>query len=92
MDDTFDFWRIAAIEPERRLTLLAEMKTPGCAVLEFTLTPRPAGGTVVTTQARFRPEGLAGRLYWAALVPVHAVIFHGMTRTIIERAKVRGNR
>ena len=33
--DAIDFWRVAAVEPGRRLTLVAEMKLPGSAVLEF---------------------------------------------------------
>ena len=29
--DTLDFWRVVAVEPGRRLTLLAEMRLPGTA-------------------------------------------------------------
>jgi hypothetical protein len=46
--DGLDFWRVVAVEPPRRLLLLAEMKAPGDALLEFTLQPegprRVAGG------------------------------------------------
>jgi hypothetical protein len=36
--DTVDFWRVAAFEVERRLRLVAEMKLPGRAWLEFEVT------------------------------------------------------
>jgi hypothetical protein len=32
--------------------------------------------------ATFRPLGVWGRLYWYALVPVHAVVFGGMARRL----------
>ncbi len=33
--DGLDFWRVVAVEPNQRLLLLAEMKAPGDALLEF---------------------------------------------------------
>ncbi len=33
--DEIDFWRLVAVEPRNRLTLLAEKKLPAAAVLEF---------------------------------------------------------
>ena len=38
--DALDFWRVVrAWKPGRRLTLLAEMKLPGIAILEFEVAP-----------------------------------------------------
>lgn len=37
--DALDFWRVLDIREEKRLLLLAEMRLPGEALLEFTLTP-----------------------------------------------------
>ncbi|MCK7495626.1 MAG: DUF2867 domain-containing protein [Comamonadaceae bacterium] len=34
LGDAVDFWRVVALEPGRRLTLLAEMKLPGSAALD----------------------------------------------------------
>ncbi|MCK7579757.1 MAG: DUF2867 domain-containing protein [Chromatiales bacterium] len=37
--DVVDSWRVIALEPGRRLTLLMEMKAPGAGVLEFVVQP-----------------------------------------------------
>src|SRR6187397_766973 len=84
--DTLDFWRVEAYEPGRRLRLAAEMKVPGRAWLEFEVVP-DGGGAVLHQTAVFEPAGLSGLVYWYALLPVHAVIFGGMLRTIAQRAE-----
>ena len=84
--DTLDWWRVKAVEPGRRLTLLAEMKLPGSAVLEFVVTPDRDGSRIVT-HAHFHPAGMPGLLYWYALWPVHGRIFGGLTRAIAARAE-----
>jgi hypothetical protein len=83
--DTLDFWRVDAFEPGRRLRLAAEMKLPGRAWLEFEAVPE-GSGTIIHQTAVFDPIGLAGLLYWYALVPVHGVIFGGMLREIARLA------
>ncbi|MDA0256491.1 MAG: SDR family oxidoreductase [Chloroflexi bacterium] len=85
--DALDFWRVVAIEPGRRLTLLAEMKLPGAAVLEFTVEESEGGGSSLRTDARFHPAGTLGLLYWYALTPIHGALFSGQTRRICERAE-----
>ncbi|SFW89007.1 SDR family oxidoreductase [Chitinophaga sancti] len=76
--DHVDFWRVIyASKKERRLLLYAEMKLPGEAWLEF----RIEDGVVWQT-ATFRPHGLAGRLYWYAVLPFHYFIFNGMINKI----------
>ena len=78
--DTLDFWRVMyANRNESRLLLYAEMKLPGEAWLEF----RIEGNTVYQT-ATFRPLGIAGRLYWYAVLPFHYFIFNGMIRKIAQ--------
>jgi hypothetical protein len=37
--DALDFWRVLEIDAPHRLLLVAEMKTPGEALLEFQITP-----------------------------------------------------
>ena len=83
--DALDFWRVTGIESDRRLQLRAEMKLPGEALLEMELEPRDDGYTRLVQTARFRPRGLAGLLYWLAVLPFHGVVFRGMLRGI-ERA------
>lgn len=69
--DALDFWRVLEVEPPHRLLLLAEMKLPGEAVLEFHLTPQGDGQVELIQTARFLPRGLAGIGYWYSLVPFH---------------------
>ena len=83
--DALDFWRVVGVEPGRRLTLLAEMKLPGIAILEFEVAAAGAGSRVVTS-AHFHPAGAVGLLYWYALWPVHKRIFAGLTDAIVARA------
>lgn len=83
--DVIDAWRVIAMQPGERLTLLMEMKAPGAGVLEFTV--RESGDVrQVAVNAFFHPAGVWGLLYWYALQPFHAFIFRGMTRVIIARA------
>lgn len=84
--DALDFWRVDAYEPGRRLRLAAEMRVPGRAWLEFTVLPE-RGGARIQQAATFEPSGLAGLLYWYALLPVHAIIFGGMLREIARQAE-----
>jgi len=80
--DALDFWRVLEVEPNRRLLLLAEMKTPGEALLEIKLTPTAGDRTELQLLSRFLPRGLAGILYWYILYPFHEWVFHGMLAAI----------
>jgi hypothetical protein len=62
------------------------MKVPGRAWLEFTVIPRPGGGSRLMQRAIFFPSGLGGRLYWAAVLPFHGFIFTGMARSMAKTA------
>jgi hypothetical protein len=82
--DALDFWRVlVADKQEKRLLLYAEMKLPGEAWLEFRVCKDAEGKTFLQQTATFRPQGLLGRLYWYAVLPLHAFIFPGMARRII---------
>jgi uncharacterized protein YbjT (DUF2867 family) len=76
--EALDFWRVTAWERDRRLELRAEMKLPGQATLSFELEPLEGGATRLVQTARFRPRGLAGLLYWWAVLPFHGIVFRGM--------------
>ncbi|MGA7181174.1 MAG: DUF2867 domain-containing protein [Thiobacillaceae bacterium] len=89
LGDTVDFWRVVALEPGRRLTLLAEMRLPGSAALEFELLPQDERQTKIIVTGYFHPAGAPGLLYWHALAPAHVVIFHGLARAIARRAESR---
>jgi uncharacterized protein YbjT (DUF2867 family) len=81
--DALDFWRVLyADKEEGRLLLLAEMKLPGEAWLEF----KTVDGKLKQT-ATFRPLGLIGRLYWYAVLPFHGLIFKGMLKSLTHSDK-----
>jgi len=84
--DELDFWRVEDATTGRRLALLAEMKMPGEARLEFRAEDRPGGSRLIQT-AFFRPRGLLGRLYWYGLYPIHQGIFSRMARAIAAAAE-----
>lgn len=84
--DALDFWRVVDVQPCKRLLLLAEMKLPGEALLEFSLEDTLAGDTELTMTARFLPRGLGGILYWWSVYPFHAIIFKGMARSLAEKS------
>lgn len=88
--EALDFWRVAAVDPNRRLLLRAEMKVPGTAWLEWKIEPTPEGSRLIQ-DAHFAPRGVAGRAYWWGLLPLHAPIFATMAKRIARRAESRGS-
>jgi hypothetical protein len=84
--DTLDCWRVEAFEPGRTLRLLAEMKLPGRAWLEFEVTG-DAGGSLIRQTAIFDPVGLGGLAYWYLVYPLHQIVFGGMLRGIAHAAQ-----
>jgi uncharacterized protein YbjT (DUF2867 family) len=83
--DALDFWRVLVVEQNRRLRLLAEMKVPGEALLQFDVEERGPGRTALTLRARFLPRGLWGIVYWKALAPVHTPLFRGMLTALARK-------
>jgi hypothetical protein len=63
------------------------MLVPGKAWLQFQITPRDDGSTLLSQTAFFAPKGLAGWAYWYVLYPVHALIFSGLIDRIRRRAE-----
>lgn len=87
--ETVGFWRVAEIVPAERLTLRAEMRVPGDAVLDFELAPAIVGGasgTRLVQTAKFRPRGLSGLLYWYAVLPFHGAVFKGLLNGVRDAA------
>ena len=91
MGDAVDFWRVTTLDPGRRLVLTAEMRLPGEARLEFLVEPTVDGARLVQT-ASFRPRGIAGILYWYAVLPLHALVFPRLADGICAEAKTSGRR
>ena len=81
--DSIDFWRVLELEPMSRLRLLAEMRFPGEAYLEFQLRSGGEEGLVEIRQlSKFVPHGLFGILYWYSLAQPHRLIFRGLLRNL----------
>ena len=88
--DALDFWRVEELDRGRFLRLRAEMKVPGGAWLELSVTPNEAsGGSNYRQRAVFFPHGLGGRLYWFSVLPFHGVIFAGMASKITQTAEAQ---
>lgn len=87
--DTVDFWRVIRVQKFEQLRLLAEMKVPGQALLEFDLFPGENSRTILVQRARFYPRGLWGIIYWQALAPVHIWLFKGMLNKIAKSSKAK---
>ncbi|MBF0239390.1 MAG: SDR family oxidoreductase [SAR324 cluster bacterium] len=86
LGDAVDFWRVSVVKPPDHLTLIAEMKLPGKALLEFRLESLEDGSTLLQQQARFFPKGLLGLIYWYSTSPFHIFIFPGMIKGIARSA------
>jgi hypothetical protein len=84
--DVIDAWRVIAAEPERRLTLLMEMRGPGSGVLEFVIRDKE-DHRMLSATAYWHPAGPAGLIYWYTLLPVHTFLFRGLTAAIAKRAE-----
>ena len=82
--DALDFWRVLEIEAPHRLLLVAEMKTPGEALLEFQITPAGENQIELQMLSRFLPRGLSGLVYWYVFYPFHQWIFFGMLKAMAK--------
>lgn len=88
--DVIDWWRVEAYEPNHLLRLLAEMKVPGRAWLEFEVTENDDGTTIRQT-AVFDPNGLWGLVYWYGVYPLHSLVFAGMLKGIVAACEEQAN-
>ena len=82
--DALDFWKVADIKENRRLLLLAQMKLPGKAWLEFDIRD-----DFLVQTAHFLPRGLWGRLYWYSVSPLHHLVFGNLSKKIVRRAQAK---
>ena len=80
--DSLDFWKVADIKENERMLLLAQMKVPGTAWLEFKI----ENNTLIQS-AYFYPKGVWGRLYWYSMIPLHYFVFNNMIKSIVQRVK-----
>lgn len=81
--DVVDWWRVEDYVEGKKLVLVAEMKIPGKAWLEYELF-EDEKGTHLRQTAIFDPLGLAGLIYWYGTSPIHAFIFNGMVNCLTK--------
>jgi len=80
--DPLDFWRVEAVEENALIRLRAEMKLPGKAWLQFTITKIDQKKLVLNQSAFFEPKGLFGLIYWYSIYFLHKIVFSGMINDI----------
>ena len=85
INDVIDFWRVEDIKENSRLLLRAEMKIPGKAWLEFTITQKTDQNRL-TIIAHYFTTGLFGKIYWYFFLPFHHIIFADLLQQIEKRA------
>lgn len=82
--DTVDVFTVERVDADM-VRLRADMRMPGHGWLEWSVSDVD-DGVQLRQVARFVPRGVAGRLYWAALVPFHALVFRAMVHRIARAA------
>ena len=73
---------MVGLEQDRSLSLRAEMRLPGQALLDFRIGANGAQNCTLRQTALFEPRGLFGLMYWYAVLPLHGVVFRGMLACI----------
>jgi uncharacterized protein YbjT (DUF2867 family) len=85
--DALDFWRVLAVDPPHRLTLLSEMKMPGEGILEIQVIPVGKRMCDIRFHSKFLPKGILGLGYWYALYPFHLWVYGGMQKALADKMK-----
>jgi len=87
--DRIDFWTIEKIinsQKLKELRLIAEMKTPGKAWLQFKIVKINKKESLFYLIAYFEPKNIYSYLYWYSLYIVHKFIFRTMINNIIKNS------
>ncbi len=90
--DRFGFWRVHAVAPERRLTLVSGLVAPGAGGMEIEIVPAPSGAratAIIIATIHWHPAGVWGLLYWFLLWPPHALMLAGFVRALARRAEAQ---
>jgi hypothetical protein len=73
---------VVGLDKDRSLSLRAEMRLPGQALLDFKIGANGSQNCTLRQTALFEPRGLFGLIYWYAVLPFHRVVFSGMLARI----------
>ncbi len=82
LGDSLDFWKVADLEPNRRLLLISQMKLPGKGWFEFFIDKNRLEIT-----GYFLPKGIWGRIYWYSLKPFHILLYSNLGKNIIKTSR-----
>ncbi len=85
VEDVIDFWRVEELITDTKLLLRAEMKLPGKAWLEFSISNQNAKNCL-TVKAYYQPRGIFGDVYWYCFLPFHNYIFEDLVKGIEHQA------
>jgi uncharacterized protein YbjT (DUF2867 family) len=81
--DVVDFWRVVEARPGEELELVAEMRVPGEARLQWRVETGGTGATLVQT-ATLTNDSLLSGVYWYMVAPAHNWVFNRMARHLIS--------
>lgn len=84
--DRVDHWQVVEVDSDRRLLLRTEMRLPGQAWLELVVDPTGPRSCRLSQRAVFHPRGLAGHLYWGAMLAAHRPAFRLMHLGLVRAA------
>ena len=86
--DALDVWRARIVNPPSRLMLVAEMKLPGKAILDFQIKGTDSHHVRLEQTAWYDAHGFLGILYWYGVLPFHSFIFEGMIQGILKATRL----
>jgi hypothetical protein len=76
--DAVDWWRVERAVPDHQLRLVAEMRAPGTAHLDFRIEPLDAGGSRLHQLATLSNDNVWSGLYWCSIAPIHDLVFEDL--------------
>lgn len=81
--DAVDWWRVERAVPDRQLRLVAEMRVPGVAHLDFRVEPLPGGRARLHQLATLSNDSIWSGLYWGAIAPIHDSVFDDLASHVV---------
>jgi uncharacterized protein YbjT (DUF2867 family) len=88
--DAIDFWRVERVVRGNQLRLVAEMRVPGTARLDFRVEPLDDGGSRLHQLATLTNASIWSGLYWSAIAPLHDPVFDHLGRHVVGGSHVLG--
>jgi len=85
INDAIDFWRVEDLQDNKRLLLRSELKLPGRAWLEFSITEQ-ANNRNLNVSAYYDTNSFFGKVYWFLCLPFHHFIFLNLIKEIEKRS------